>query len=310
MNSSNLKSQLRLKVADIIIQVQSAQDYVGFYARSPHDRFMAEDGEPDCVIDVSYGSVPRLDGLNKLFDSGGNWSMHYGAGKYVVPLVSPATGPEPYRLAVFDEDFRKGTLYIRPYRQDMPSLDKAADDGVGIEPFEYPLDELVVVNLLARGRGLNVHGCGVASEKGGLVFCGVSGAGKSTIAELWKQRHTQILSDDRLILRIQDGAFCVHGTPWHGDAKVAVPVKKALKALYFIKHAPENRIVPLKPTDAATRLLVRCFPTFYYPEGMDYTLQFISQLTREVPCLELGFVPDQSVIDLVLNNVPAFASTM
>ncbi|MBI2859303.1 MAG: hypothetical protein HYX90_09525 [Chloroflexi bacterium] len=304
MNTTN---PLWFKVADIVVHVYSSQSHVQFEVAEPISRFLVDETVPECSIEVTYGSIPRVDLGKKVFDSGGNWTLHQNGDKYALVLVSPATGPDPYRLAIFDRDFRKGSLYIRPYRTNMPSAERAIIEGVVVSPFEYPLDELVVVNLLARGRGVNVHGCSVVNDGAGLLFCGSSGAGKSTLANLWKKRNVQVLSDDRLILRKQDGAFYVHGTPWHGDARSSLPLRAPLKAVYFIVHAPENRLVPLKPSDTITRLLVRSFPTFYSQEGMDYTVRLISEIALQVPCFEMGFKPDQSAIDYVLDHVPAFA---
>jgi len=46
-------------------------------------------------------------------------------------------------------------------------------------------------------------------------------------------------------------------------------------------------------------LLVRCFPPLWDAEGMRFTLDFCAHLVGEVPCYELGFVPDGSVVDFV-----------
>ena len=70
-------------------------------------------------------------------------------------------------------------------------------------PLEYPLDELLLQGLLARGRGAEIHACGIADGSGrGLLFVGQSGAGKTTMARLWEgERGITVLSDDRIILR-------------------------------------------------------------------------------------------------------------
>lgn len=57
----------------------------------------------------------------------------------------------------------------------------------------------------------------------------------------------------------------------------------------------------MSPIDATSRMIVRSFPTFWDKKGMEFTLGFIDELVTEVPCYELGFVPDKTVIDLVKN---------
>jgi hypothetical protein len=176
-----------------------------------------------------------------------------------------------------------------------------------LDPFAAPLDELLVVNLLALGRGIHVHALGVVHKERALVFSGVSGAGKSTLAELWKKREVKILSDDRISIRKQDRRAWAYGTPWHGDARISLPVKAPLTAIYFIEHGKENRIIPISVNEATKRLMVRCFPTFYLQGGLEYTLSFITELVQEIPCYELQFTPDQRAINEVLNHFDSHA---
>jgi len=167
-----------------------------------------------------------------------------------------------------------------------------------------------MVNLLSLGRGLAIHACGVIDQGKGLVFAGTSGAGKSTLANLWEDKKKTsskggitILSDDRLILRKVKNRFWVYGTPWHGDAHISSPEKALLNKIFFLKQTPENYVRKLKKMDAVSRLLVTTFPTFYSSEGMGYTLAFCGDLINEISCYELGFVPDQRVIDLIENEI-------
>ena len=59
-------------------------------------------------------------------------------------------------------------------------------DRLPIYPLHYPLDELLMVHLLARGRGVEIHGSGIVDADGyGTLFAGQSGAGKTTMSRLW-----------------------------------------------------------------------------------------------------------------------------
>jgi hypothetical protein len=169
---------------------------------------------------------------------------------------------------------------------------------------EYPLDELLLIHLLAGGRGLEVHACGVVDSSGqGYLFAGQSGAGKTTMARLWQKAEgvqgVIVLSDDRIILRYLSGRFWIYGTPWHGEAGLASPTRAPLKAIYLLRHGPSNRLVSLRRSDAVARLLACSFPPFYHSRGLDFTLGFLEQLLEAVPGQELSFTPDESVLPLV-----------
>jgi len=289
-------SPIKIRIGDIVISVNNAQEEVFLNNSLPHRFFQVMNGSSDIFLNYYYVSIPNLSLDNLIFASEGNWNLYQKGRQFIIPLTSYAMGPCPYRLAVMNEDFSRGEVYVRPYEVD-PG--RSPESPVALDPFEYPLDEVIMVNFLARGRGVILHACGVVDEGRGLLFVGVSGAGKSTLAELWKPTGVTLLSDDRIIVRRMEGKFRMYGTPWHGDAGIASPESAPLERLYFIEQAARNYVQALSPVDAAARLLVRCFPPFYDKAGMEFILDFLAQVAEEIPCYELGFVPDASAIDFV-----------
>jgi len=283
--------ELTVRVADVTVSFISRG--IPLEVSDPYPRFLVQDGKADILMRVHYGALPRVALGEKLYDTGTYWKLHRGQGKLVFSFASPFLGPVPYCLAVVSQDFSQGDLYFRA-RPDDPEQ--------ALYPMQHPIDELLMVNYLSQGKGLNIHACGVDPGGVGLAFVGVSGAGKSTIARFWQERGATILSHDRLIVRKQDGHFFIHGTPWHGDPRACLPAKAPLARLYFLKQAPENYIQPLAQAEASRRLLVRCFPPFYLAQGMEFVLGFIEELTRQVPCYELGFLPDDSAVEMVLQH--------
>lgn len=283
-----------VKVADVVIR--SSSEDVALTPGLQYKSFICDGLKPDIAIEVHCQDLPNVERLKKRFDSGGPWSLYDYNGKYLFVFGSLAITPHYYKAAIFDPEFTKGEVSVTQY-----FLDKHDS----FDPLGYPLDEILMVNYLAHGRGIDIHAVGIiAYDSFGMAFIGVSGAGKSTTARLWKgMKEARVVCDDRIILCKQEGGYWMHSTPWHGDAGIAVPGKAPLKSLFFLKQAKETRIVPLKPTDAATRLVVRCFPTFYRQAGMEYALDFITNLVQKVPCYELQFTPDQRAVDEVLNHV-------
>jgi hypothetical protein len=166
---------------------------------------------------------------------------------------------------------------------------------------EYPLDELVMMHRLALGEGVEVHALGLADHDGsGYLFLGHSGAGKSTTARLWMaQPGVHLLSDDRIILREHQGKFWMYGTPWHGDAGVASPERAQLSAIFLLEQAPANEVTPLPPSKAAAELFARAFVPHYLQSGIQFTLSFLDQLTRSVPCSILRFTPTPGAVEAV-----------
>ena len=261
-------------------------------------QFLVEDGDPDLRLQARWGKLDAVSGGEPLFDSGGLWRLVAANGSLRFSFTSPALGPLPYKMASVDRGFTAGEVWLhQPY---FPS-------ALPANPLEYPLDELLLIHLLAAGRGVEVHACGVMDSGGqGYLFAGQSGAGKTTMARLWQMAEgargaggVMILSDDRIILRKIDGTVWMYGTPWHGEAAMARAARAPMAGIYLLRHGQSNKLVSLRPSDAAARLLACSFPPFYHSGGLDFTLGFLEQVVEAVPCHELWFTPDERVVTLV-----------
>ena len=80
--------------------------------------------------------------------------------------------------------------------------------------------ELLLLSYLAKGRGIIIHGCGIARKGKGVLFVGESGAGKSTLARMWDEEDgVEILSDDRTVVRRKGREFWISGMWLHDLSK-------------------------------------------------------------------------------------------
>ena len=274
-------SELRFNLGGIIISLVSLDKTKKLAPYEVYKSFITS-GKPDAVLRLNKELLPRLKAKTQIFDSGGTWSLFRQNGNYILKIFD--------RTVIFNQDFTCGDIY----------LNNASRNDYLACPLEYPLSEVLMINLLARDRGIIIHGCGVMHKGEGLLFIGSSGAGKSTIANLWKdEKDTAVLSDDRIIIRKIGSKFWMYGTPWHGDAKLASPERVFLKKIFFLKHYLENRVCKISPLDIVSRLIVCSFPPFWNKEGLDFTLGFCTELARDIPSYELGFVADKSVLDFI-----------
>ena len=70
-----------------------------------------------------------------------------------------------------------------------------------IDPFEYPLDGLILYYLTVINGDIMIHASGVNNAGEGYLFSGVSGKGKSTMAKIWDNYGAKVIHDDRLVIR-------------------------------------------------------------------------------------------------------------
>jgi len=256
--------------------------------------------EPFAVEPSANGVTMAVDWTDRLvmpsgsplFHSGGLWTVFEESGGYQFYFSTPHLGVAPYKAAWFDREFNRGEVTLfRPY----------FDSELPIYPLEYPLDELLMIHRLACGEGVEVHAVGIVDEaRRGHLFLGHSGAGKSTTARLWKaQSNVQILSDDRIILRLRDGRIWMYGTPWHGDAGIASPDCAPLSRLYLLEHSHKTELSSVSCGRAAAELLARSFVPHHSPRGLQFTLDFLDRVARETPCFIFRFLPDRSAVEAI-----------
>ena len=280
-----------LRVAGIAARVACDEPGVSVTVSESSRAFLTPDDRADVTITVSRRDHLREPEGAPLFDSGGVWRLYRSAGTFTFSFRSSAHGPAPYRLATFDDSFRTGRIEVNR---------AALSDPHAVEPLEYPLDELLMMHLLARGRGVEVHACGVVDADGSAwLFAGHSEAGKSTTANLWHARQATILSDDRVILTIEGDRVVMHGTPWHGDAGFAAPLAAPIRRIFFLEHGTANRLRPLGGAAAAASLLARSFVPFHDRAALAWTMELLERIVERVPCAEFAFVPDASAVDVV-----------
>jgi hypothetical protein len=285
------RSYIRIGNVSIGVWADSADDV----ALDPEmERFRTAPTACDIDIRVQWVDWLKKPHGRKLFDSGSVWVLHENDDGFVFDCSTPVLGDQPYKRLSADKQFSNACL----------SLNRECFRGWSrVCPLEYPLDELLVTNWLARNGGVEVHGCGVLDDStGGHLFLGHSGAGKSTTSRLWRSlRGARVLSDDRIILREESNEIWMYGTPWHGEAGFASAEKTRVHKIFMLEHGNGNEIVPLPEAKAVAALFARCFPPFYSRGPLALTLSFLHQIANRVPCYLFRFVPDTSAVREILN---------
>jgi hypothetical protein len=260
------------------------------------EKFWVDRGEPEIKIEVCWDQLKEKPQGNEIFNSNANWKLYSYGGSFLFRFTSPALGPIPYREALFNSDFSTGKIHL--YRPVYPS-------GQPIDPLEYPLDELLVLNYLSRGRGVGIQACGVVNSQGhGYLFLDQTGAGKSATARPWiDQPHKfMVLADDRIILRRQEGILWMYSTPWQEDTRLALPARAPLKGVYFLRKGQKSELIPLSIADVVGRFLACSFPLSYNQESVNFIVSFFEGIPSKIRCFELRYLSDTEIIDSILGG--------
>jgi hypothetical protein len=242
-------------------------------------------------INVVIDDMPDTETMPVVFESGGPWSMLSDGDDYLLKFNPPAFD-EPFMLARFGCDFNDVTVYCKE--------EFVKGQKMQSNPVRYPLDQILLMYFLSGRSGALVHAAGAVIDGCGYIFAGKSGAGKSTIARLFESRGgIGLLSDDRIIIRKTGDEFMVYGTPWPGEAGIAVNCCAPLSGIFFLDHRPFNEILRIGRGEALERLLPVTSIPWYDRRALSGVLSFCGELISHNPAYELGFKPDADAIDCI-----------
>ena len=279
-----MPGNIGLKIGDVSISITGSPQIKNWETSPAYRPFITAD-QPDIQLNLMRGE-PQNGDAKKFFGSYPIWDLYRSDGTSVIKFYDDMPGLS--RALMFENHLKEADLFFPD----------ATDQF--IHPFYGPVLELLMINYLAQQRGTIIHSCGIKLGDKGVLFVGESGAGKSTLTRLWNQTaDVEILSDDRTIVRRKDGDYWIYGTPWHGEAKFGSPLSVKLDRIYFIQHGAANSARKMRGAEPVQNLLTCSFPPYWETEGMEFTMDFFSDLTATVPCYELFVKPDMGVVDFI-----------
>jgi hypothetical protein len=244
------------------------------------DKFSSA-GIPQAIYRVSELPPPAMDSDSLVLEYG-RLRIFHKTDRWLISIGSEKIGR--YWTGIFTENYQSGDIFTPPF--------------LLRNQIQNPIRPLLYTCLMSRGLGVLMHASGITFEDKGIMFCGNSGNGKSTTARLWYSRgDSKVLCDDRIILREIDSQFRIYGTPWPNNGGLFANLHTPLKAIFFLYHAYENKIRPLKGMEVINRLINSSFLPVWDPKGMEYILTVFEKISIKVPCFDFGFTPTPDAVD-------------
>ncbi len=285
---------IRFAVADILLEVRSSVSAATLGIEERFRPFLSGAAESDekVVIHWREGDPTDLPDARLIYEPGDQWRMYAGLdGRLFHARITYAPaedGSATEALLSANATWNEVWLTERPHGASWSSL---LTLGAG---------ELIVRTRILFARGIVFHAAGIEDGGRGVVFVGHSGAGKSTMAALWSDvAGTRPMNDDRVAVRLKDGAVTAYGLPWGGAAGIASNVRAPLSAIFVLEQSSENEVVALPKISSIPLLLARSYLP-YWDEGlMRRALEVVEELVERVPAYRLRWRPEPSVVPLV-----------
>lgn len=284
-------NQVLLKIADFLINIHSSTEmdiepgYIPFISDSKNKL-------SDINIE-GFAEFPNID-LNSedpVFEAKTDYQKFYSIysidNNLVFLIYNQQNINEIQQYAILDKTFKNWKIY--------------SEKGLNgkLNPLQYPMGPIIMQYLTVQSEAVMIHASCVSTGNEGRIFTGFSGAGKSTISQIWANEGNQVINDDRIIIRKIENEYFAYNTPmYYADS----PKKTQLNKVFIISHSPHNELKKLNGALAITNVLAFCIQNNFNKTFISDNLNFIADMLAKVNVYKLGFVPDKNIINYILEN--------
>lgn len=321
--------KINFRISGLNIALISSDPSKVFLFDPSYRRFISKCRHPDIRIRVCYGNFPKLNlsSHDFLAQIDGWWSFYARGRKriFCLPRVrylersfiiarkkvmisrcrpeiiiskEPSDFssrntllPLPRRLAVFGHNFKKGTIHIA----------MSQSESTVRNPLEYPLLNLMLLELLHHHGGLIFHACGIVNRKKQCyLFLGHSGDGKSTMARLWKD-DAYILDDDRVPVKMTGNSFFAYPAPGsrENSCSCSITERAKISGIFFLEKDTRNKIGRLNNIQALSKLVEYTPAAMWDRRRVASDISLLKHISTRVPCYVMKFYPDKRIVRLL-----------
>lgn len=188
--------------------------------------------------------------------------------------------------------FEKATVYL---------ADKVRSDGA--YEASYLLMQAYMYRLVSTGSFM-IHSAAAVYKNNGILFCGLSGAGKSTQANLWKKHlHCSILNYDKPCVINENGTIYAHGSPWSGKERLTLNEYVPLKAIIYVVQAKKNSVRKLSPAEAMSHIYLHNYVFPLTKAVEEQYLAAIQTVAEKIPIYELSCDISEEAVEVLYNEL-------
>ncbi len=205
-----------------------------------------------------------------LFMGDGYYGMPWKNGILLQCGLNKSTDSFPSGLAIIDGEYSNIDLIARTDRL----------GPFGIYNLLLSSYQFVAVNSGA----LLTHAAAVVYNGEAILFCGVSGAGKSTQAASWVKNYgAKPINYDHPCIIWRDEIPIAYGTPWGGKEGFCMPIGAPIKAIVFVQKSEVSNVYELPKGEAFGHLVLTNALPHLRPEMDEKLMTTVERLLQSVP---------------------------
>ena len=290
-----------LNIAEFIIRIYTKENALIYIPEGYEEFIENRRTAPDIEVEVMQGLPFETQKGHEIFRACDDMStapsqegdilwniLDYGDEHHVI-TSEPYRKLYPYLAAKFHSNIKHWVIYNSELLK--------YEGKYLLNPLAYPMGPLLLYHLGLYNEAIMFHASGVDATDEGYIFSGFSGVGKSTMAGLWQSKNYKVINDDRLMIRKIEGQYYIFNTPMpYRD----IPKKAPLNACFLLKQHPNNYLNKLDTLTGMSKLMAFCIQHHYDKGHITLLMDTLADIANETDLYELGFVPDESVVDLIL----------
>ena len=167
----------------------------------------------------------------------------------------------------------------------------------------YLLMQGYMYRLVSTGNFM-IHAAAAVYEKDAILFCGLSGAGKSTQANLWKEYlHCSILNYDKPCIIHDNDTVYAHGCPWSGKEELLLNEYHPLKAIVYVVQSPHNAVKKLTAAEAMAHIYLHNFVYPFTPQIETAYMAAIRETAAKIPVYELHCDMREAAVETLFHTL-------
>ena len=283
------KYQFRIGPATISVESENALSAVQVL----YQKFeMKEQNSIDLTIRLRDDPPPSVTDKSYQGEVENNWKLYKDEQRFYFEVYQQIASKRKMLFSI-NHEWNEADLFFDS-NGTVPSSQRGFRIGEVFVPF---LQWWLTSWLALQKRGMIVHGSAVSFGNSALAFVGPSGAGKTTIARICRDNGSKtVLNDERIIIWRNDHEWQVSGTPWPGMLYEAAQMTQPLACLCLLTKAETNQFKILSTEDVFSRFFPEAFFPIWDEERTAGLVEAAKQFIQEVPCGDLSFRKDASIV--------------
>jgi hypothetical protein len=295
-----IKNMRYYNIANLTIAVESDHPITHTTFSGKFDFFQRDVPGDDIVTVRHHFQLPIFDEqeMRQVVYKKTPWTIYKAEGAWIYTGILSSEAPNSFfQAAVFNPDHSRGDIF---HGQEQKTAFRNGNLHVLTL---FPTDQILLARIMADRSACFLHAAGIVHDSAGYLFVGHSDAGKSTMCQMFLDNDSEILCDDRIIVRKHREGFYIHGTWSHGDIPNVSPNAAPLKGIYFLEQASENETIPIHdPFENVKRLLPCVIKGLVTPDWMEKVITLVENLANEIPCYRLRFDKSGEIVKILVNT--------